>query len=455
MSASSGSFRSQLSTASKYLGIRFASNIGLRLVSTIVLTRLLAPEIYGVFAVVLVYMYILEMMSDFGLRSLILTREGEVTDTFLRTCWTISILRGVVILVFSGLLSLVFVMAQNAGWFAEDSAYSAAVLPAAIVCLGAGALIQGFETPMRFMSERNMAFGRLTAVDLTRNVVTLAVTVALAFYLRSVWALVIGQMVRSVVHVLLSHIFFPGPRLALSFDRESVGVLINRGKWVLGQSTLTVFSQAFDRIFLGFVMSSTTFGFYYTARQLVDLAPQFLQALNNSVILQVFRKLHQSTPQEFRRNYYRYRLILDGAAGLVAGGLITLAPLFVDIIFDDRYAGVAPIMQILSLSILIFGLNILQNAYNAEHRFDVVTKLSVISVVSLAGGLAFSTFVLDSVTAALFVVALHRLPEGLVVTVMGQRRGWVVVWREGVILAVFALGVLLGWGVLYLAERVF
>ncbi|WP_165611864.1 oligosaccharide flippase family protein [Cognatiyoonia koreensis] len=425
------------------------------MVSTIVLTRLLAPEIYGVFAVVLVYLYFLEMISDLGLRSLVLTREGEVTDVFLKTCWTISILRGGVILLFSMVLSLVFLIAQNANLFAQDSPYSASVLPPAIVCIGFAALIQGFETPMRFMSEREMAFGRLTAVDLARNVVTLAVTIALAFYLRSVWALVIGQIFRSVIHVILNNVVFPGPKLAFCLDRESIRVLISRGKWVLGQSTLTVLSQSFDRIFLGFVMTSTTFGFYYTARQLVDLVPQFLQALNNAVILQVFRKLHESTPEDFRRNYYRYRLVLDGAAGLVAGGLIIAAPLFVDIIFDDRYAGVAPIMQILSLSILIFGLNILQNAFNAQHRFDVVTKLSIISVLSLVGGLAFATFVLDSVTAALFVVALHRLPEAIVVTYMGHRRGWVVLWREGIIIAVFALGALLGWGVVQLAELVF
>ena len=57
---------------------RFASRIYLRLVSTVVLTRLLAPEIYGTFAIVLTYLFILDMLSDLGFRSLVLTREGDL-----------------------------------------------------------------------------------------------------------------------------------------------------------------------------------------------------------------------------------------------------------------------------------------------------------------------------------------------------------------------------------------
>jgi len=450
MSSKPGSFRAQISKSSKLLTLRFASNIGLRLISTVVLSRLLAPDVYGVFAVVLVYMYVLEMLSDLGLRSLVLTREGEVSSEFLQTCWTISILRGAVILLLSVILGGVFATMQMMDSFAVDSPYAAPELPFAIAALGVGTLIFGFETPYRFMTERGMAFGRVTIVDLCRNLVTLIAMIALAYYLRSVWALVLGQIVRSSFHVILGYIAFPGPRLALCWDRPSVKILIDRGKWVIGRSTLTAISQSFDRIFLGFVMNSTSFGYYYIARQLIDLVPQFLHALNEAMILQVFRKLHESSLADFRRNYYRYRLVFDGVAGIVAGCFVVLSPLVVDVIFDDRYAGVAPIMQILSLAILVIGVGILQNAFIAKQRFDVPTKLTVVSAICIVCGLAYATLVLESVTVALFVVALHRLPESFLVVVLGRREGWVVVWREGIVLVIFGAGLLLGWGILSL-----
>ena len=450
MSSEAGSFRGQVKRSSSLLALRFASNAGLRLVSTVVLSRLLAPEVYGVFAIVLVYMYVLEMLSDFGLRPLILTREGEVSEEFLKTCWTFSILRGLLILVVSVLLGAAFAVAQSMNVFSIDSAYSAQELPYAIAALGVGMLIFGFGSPHRFMSERAMAFGRVTAVDVARNLITLVITIGLALYLRSVWALVLGQLVRSSVHVALSFLVFSGPRLGLCLHRQSAKIMIDRGKWVLGESALTVVSQSFDRIFLGFVMNSTTFGFYYIARQLAELVPQFLQALNGAMILQVFKKLHQSTPEQFRRNYYRYRLVLDTVAGLVVGGMVILAPLFVEIVFDDRYAGVAPIMQVLALGLLLFGALVLRSAFTAQQRFDVSTKLSVLSAISLIVGLSFATFAVSSVELVVCVVALHRLPEAILIVIAGRREGWVVLWRETLVFGVFGFGMLLSYGVLLL-----
>lgn len=450
MSQQSGTLRSQITKSAKLSSLNFASSVGLRLISTVVLTRLLAPEVYGVFAVVLAYLFLLEMFSDLGLRSLVLTREGEVSEGFLRTCWTVSILRGVLIALISCLIALVIAGLQGQGRFPPESAYAAPVLPWAIVAIGAATLLYGFESPMRFVREREMAFGAVTAVDLSRNIITLIVTVALAYYLRSVWALVIGQAVRSALHVGLSFMVFRGPAMRLQLERASFFVLIERGKWVLSQSALTAVSQSADRILLGFVMNSATFGLYYIARQLVDLLPQFLNMLNGAMILQVFTRLQKSTAAEFRRNYYRYRLVVDALAGLGAGGLMVLAPLLVHIIFDDRYQGVAPIMQVIVLAILLLGLLLMRDAFNAARNFKIGSILGFLSMCVLLGGLSYAAFVVGSVQLALYVVALHRLPEALILTVLGWRKGWVVLSREGIILGFFAMGAGLGWMVLQL-----
>ena len=98
--------RQRILASIKLSSLQFLSQIGLRLISTVVLTRILAPEIYGVFAIVLLYRYLLEMFSDLGLRSVILTHERELDETFLKTCWTVSALRGGVIIGVSCLIAL-------------------------------------------------------------------------------------------------------------------------------------------------------------------------------------------------------------------------------------------------------------------------------------------------------------------------------------------------------------
>lgn len=450
MANESTGLRAKILSSAKLSTLKFASEIGLRLVSTVVLTRLLAPEVYGVFAIVLVYLYLLEMFSDFGIRSLILTKEDEVDDDFLRTCWTVSIIRGLLIAIVSALIALVIGLLQTQGVFGSENPYAASSLPWAIVALGGAAFIMGFETPMRFMSERAMAFGLVTAVDVARNVVALVVTIALAFYLRSIWALVLGNVARSLFHVAASFAVFHGPKMRLSFRRDYLGLLIDRGKWIMGHSAQTALSQSADRLVLGFVMSSSSFGFYFIARQLVDIVPQFLNTLNGQMALQVFTQLHKTGAAEFRRNYYRYRLFIDVMAGVSTGGLIVVAPLLVDVIFDDRYAEVANIIQIIALAILVSGPLVLRDAFSAQRQFKAMTFLGAVSIATLWIGLAVAIAVFDSVFGALLVIALHRLPETIVLLYMGYKRDWVVLWRESLVLIFCVIGALLGWGVILL-----
>ena len=444
------SLRTKILTSAKLSSLQFLSGIGLRLISTVVLTRLLAPEIYGVFAIVMVYMYILEMFSDLGLRSLILTKEGEVDDRFLRTCWTVSALRGCVIALFSCAIAGVIALLQTTSLLAPDSPYMSSDLPLALACVGATTIISSLQNPTICIHERAMEFGRVTVFTIASNVFALIATIGFALVLQSVWALVLGNALRMFVQVPVSFIMFRGPPMRFSLDRTDLALIIGRGKWIIGHSALTAMSLAGDRLLLGFAMSSTTFGFYFIARQLVDVMQSFLNSLHGQMGLQVFTHLQNTSTDSFRRNYYRYRFFFDAAAGLSTGGLIVLSPLVVSILFDDRYRGVADIVQIIVWSVLLIGPLLLRDAFIAERRFKDVTYLGILSTATLWIGLGFSIFVLDSTTLALTVIALYRLPEAMALIIVGGDRDWVIVWREFLGFGFCGLGIVLGLGVLSL-----
>jgi O-antigen/teichoic acid export membrane protein len=286
------------------------------------------------------------------------------------------------------------------------------------------------------------------------NVIGLFATIVLAVYLRSVWALVLGAVVRGSCQVLCSFIFFPGPRLRLLLNRAYFDIVVGRGKWIVGHSILTGLSQSMDRLLLGFVMSSTTFGFYFIARQLVDIVLRFLMSVDAQMGLQVFTHLHKSSTETFRRNYYRYRLFFDALAGMATGGLFIVAPGLVGLIFDDRYWGIAPIVQILIWAVPLVGPLLLRSAFSAERRFKEMTLLSIVSAATLFVGLGFSILLTNSVELALLVIALHRLPEAMICILWGGDRDWVVIWREFTSFFFCLVGVLLGWGTLFLWNAV-
>jgi len=76
-----------------------------------------------------------------------------------------------------------------------------------------------------------------------------------------------------------------------------------------------------------------------------------------------------------------------------------------------------------------------------------MTLLSLVATAALWVGLLLAVWI-DNITAALLIIALYRLPEALILWWMANKRGWLILWREGQILAFFALGIALGWTLL-------
>src|SRR2546421_7848298 len=69
----------------------------IRLAKSLVLTRLLFPEAFGMMSLVGVVMYGLQMLSDVGLvQAIIRDKRGDDPD-FLNTAWTMQVIRGAVL----------------------------------------------------------------------------------------------------------------------------------------------------------------------------------------------------------------------------------------------------------------------------------------------------------------------------------------------------------------------
>src|ERR1700756_2014974 len=65
----------------------------IRLVSSLILTRLLTPEAYGTFAILLSFYVIIELMSDVGTVGLLIRHPRGGERRFIHTIWSIRLLR--------------------------------------------------------------------------------------------------------------------------------------------------------------------------------------------------------------------------------------------------------------------------------------------------------------------------------------------------------------------------
>ncbi len=75
----------------------FAATQGIRLVSTLVMTRLLAPSMFGVMAIAMMVNVIASLLTDLGIRQNIVQSRRGADPIFLDTAWTVQIVRGFII----------------------------------------------------------------------------------------------------------------------------------------------------------------------------------------------------------------------------------------------------------------------------------------------------------------------------------------------------------------------
>src|SRR5262249_41516180 len=91
------SLRRRVLKAGRWTLAGYGIGLGFRFGSSLLLTRLLVPEMFGVMAIATTVMVGLAMFSDVGLKPNVVQSKRGGDAVFLNTAWMIQILRGVML----------------------------------------------------------------------------------------------------------------------------------------------------------------------------------------------------------------------------------------------------------------------------------------------------------------------------------------------------------------------
>src|SRR5690606_35835134 len=128
------------------------------------------------------------MLSDVGITPGVVQSSRGDDVRFLNTAWTMHVVRGVV------LFGLAVLLAWPVAWL-----YGEPLLGPLLAVGSVNVLISGFESTSMMTLLRQVDGRRKMIVEVTSQGVGLAITLLAAWMMRSVWALVIGGVVGSLV----------------------------------------------------------------------------------------------------------------------------------------------------------------------------------------------------------------------------------------------------------------
>jgi O-antigen/teichoic acid export membrane protein len=335
------SIRASIWTLGGYGGaqlLRFGGNL--------ILTRLLFPEVFGLAALVSIFIQGLFMFSDTGTGAAIIQSPHGDDPGFLNTCWTIQVVRGGVIWIVS------WAIAGPVAAF-----YGQPLLAQLIPVAGLNAVMNGFEATSIHSSVRHLKMRRVVTVDLVTQAVNIATIIGLALVYRSshppndprvVWAVVGGNLAGNLVKLVLTHTFLDHIRHRLVFDRHWLRVQYRFGRWITFSTILTFLSDQSDRLLFGKLIPIQTLGVYNIGATLGAMPTQALEAIGSRVLFPTYSRIVGR--DDFSATFAKVRLPLLIGGGTVVSGMIACGPSMVRILYDSRYWEAGWIVQFLSVA---------------------------------------------------------------------------------------------------------
>jgi O-antigen/teichoic acid export membrane protein len=231
---------------------------------------------------------------------------------------------------------------------------------------------------------------------------------ALGAATRSIWALVAGGLVASLVITALSHTWMNGHRNRLRWDPSALPELIGFGKWILLSSAVGVAATSGDRLILGALVEPDVLGVYAIAVLITGAIEGVLASLLLAVSLPAFSEIARSDPSRLREAYYRMRLPADLLLLFLAGALGAAGQALIDLLYDPRYSAAGGMLQVLALSLFAARFGVAQQVYMALGIPRYQTYVNIVRFVSLYALLPL-LYYLGGMPAAVWGVALHGL----------------------------------------------
>jgi O-antigen/teichoic acid export membrane protein len=391
--------------------IAVASTV-MRFGSSLIMTRLLVPEIFGVVALAGVFYMIISLLSDIGLRQCVIYSERGEDQDFLDTIWSISALRGVFIAVLSALIALLLAVAAGQQWFAPESVYSHPQLPGALAGTALSSLWIGLKSPKLYLLERHLDFKTVGYIDVVAQLMGTVATVWMTYYWRSVWSIVIGSHVTALTMTVMSHFCIRGPIGHLRWDRSAALEIVRYGRWILLSSVAYVIAVNGDRMILGVWFTPALLGFYMLALNIATSFELIASRPFQAVGMPAFSEFARRGSRDLREIYFKFRLPFDLATVGAAGFIFATGQLMIDVLYDDRYATAGSYLQILSFTLLFPRFGVANAVHAALGEPQTGSWVSVMRLVSIVTMIPLG-YLLGGLDGALWAIALHMAPGAL------------------------------------------
>lgn len=434
-----------LHAAAWLVGSNVASQ-GLRLISSLVLTRLLLPQAFGLIAAVQTLYFALVMFSDLGVWQSVVTHPRGNAPKFLGTAFSIQFARGLLLACVVGLMAAGLHLCSVYAPFKAGTVYAEPQLPWMILVFALCALLQGAESMYIAIAQRDLQTRLLTHLELLSQIIGMIVTIGFAVLTHSVWSLLLGTVASTATRTILSHTLFSGPAYQPCWDSESLKDIIGFGKWIFLSSIIGFAAANGEKLILGGTLAADAFGVFSIASLLLAAIVGLVGNLNAHLVFPSLSEALRQGDEAAHRVYARVQQVADVILGVIAGTTFMMGSWVVNLLYDNRYANAGWMLEMLGLGLVALRYQVLEQMMFARNAPGWVTLSNTLRAMCLIIFVPMG-FAMSGVQGAVVAVVASQF-AGWPVAVYFKLRHRFMSWKSEIVwLPALLCGSALGWAI--------
>jgi O-antigen/teichoic acid export membrane protein len=333
--AASGFWRGDLARQSLLIALPFGLQQAIRLIASIVLARILAPEAFGFMLIINTLRTGTELLSDIGIGQSIVRSPHAKDKAFLDTAWTLQVVRGVMLMLVTLALAAPI-----------SSMYSGLKTERMIAVVSLVFVTAGLQSPGIYIVQRSMQLWRRGVYDVVCTLASSMLTIILALFWPNVWSLIWGLILGVVVVTALSYGLVPGSLPRFRWHRDHAREILHFGKWIFLSTAIYFAAISADKFYFSAALPLTLVGIYSVSRTFADLLRDLAQRLGAFLVFPKVVELRERRSEvaaSIQHKRFRALALIAGATALSLAACDALILL----LYDARYHAAAFMLPIL------------------------------------------------------------------------------------------------------------
>lgn len=311
------------------------AKLGLTLLTTAILARLIAPDQHGLLAMAIPAVLVATGLSEFGLAQAV-TQRREVTHRLASGLFWVNLALG------AALTGIVFALAGPAARF-----YDTPEVVWVFQGLSAYVVLGVLTTQYMALLRRQMRIAQIEWASTGAAVVSAAGAVALALAGYGVEALM-AQLLLQQVLTMVGLVWLTGwrPSGPRSLGDEAMGEALRYGSWLAAERVLNDLSRNLFLTLVGRQFGQVEAGLYYRADTIAQMPQRRVLSPLSAAFIPALSRLQddvQGLRAMVRRQIVNANLIVVPVGAAVAG----LSDVVVEILLGPDWRGAAPVLALL------------------------------------------------------------------------------------------------------------